>query len=419
MDRRSFNKRLLTGACLPLIPASPFLSSRSQKNNPTINDNYELKLEVATRLFDGKQCWVHPRAGLVPDLNQGGSPRIVMTMNTLDLSGSDVFKGMYELTSDDLGKHWSEPEKLAALAPRYETINGERRPIATSDFWPKYHAASNKLLGVGHTIVYTPDWKVAHPRPRHTSYSVYNAETEQWSAWEKLIMPDGEQFFSAGAGCVQRYDDEDGSILLPIYFTPPGQNSRVTVCRCSFDGKHLKYLLHGNVLHVDNDTRGLHEPSITKWKGRYYLTIRNDEMGYVSSSDDGLQFEPIRPWTFDDGTLLGNYNTQQHWVNHSDTLYLVYTRKGANNDHIFRHRAPLFMARVDTEKLCVIRETERVIVAERGARLGNFGVTDISPEETWVTVSEWMQPEGVEKYGSNGSVFVARIQWNAPNLNDD
>ncbi|MCK5704212.1 MAG: exo-alpha-sialidase, partial [Cyclobacteriaceae bacterium] len=118
---------------------------------------------------------------------------------------------------------------------------------------------------------------------------------------------------------------------------------------------------------------------------------------------------------FDDGSELGNYNTQQHWVTHSDGLFLVYTRRGANNDHVFRHRAPLFMAQIDTKNLRVIRETEQILVPERGARLGNFGVTNINQNETWVTVSEWMQPEGVEKYGSDGSVFVAKIRWTKPN----
>jgi hypothetical protein len=171
----------------------------------------------------------------------------------------------------------------------------------------------------------------------------------------------------------------------------------------------------GNSLSVDDGSRGLHEPSLTVFEGKYFLTIRNDLQGYVTRSDDGLNFETIRPWTFDDGSPLGNYNTQQHWVRHSDGLYLVYTRKGADNDHVFRHRAPLFMAKIDTEKLAVIRDTEVVLVPERGARLGNFGVTEISPKETWVTVSEWMQPEGVEKYGSDGSVYVASIEWNKTN----
>jgi len=75
------------------------------------------------------------------------------------------------------------------------------------------------------------------------------------------------------------------------------------------------------------------------------------------------------------------------------------------------------MAQVDTDRLCILRKTEQILVPERGAKLGNFGVTSVSPEETWVTVSEWMQPIGVEKYGSDGSVWVARIHWNKPNLN--
>ena len=147
------------------------------------------------------------------------------------------------------------------------------------------------------------------------------------------------------------------------------------------------------------------------------MTIRNDEKGFVTKSKDGLQFEKYVPWTFDDGSDLGNYNTQQHWVTHSEGLFLVYTRRGANNDHVFRHRAPLFIAQVDPEKLCVIRETEQILVPERGARLGNFCVTNVCENETCVTVSELMQPHGVEKYGSDGSVFVARIHWDFPNKN--
>jgi hypothetical protein len=82
------------------------------------------------------------------------------------------------------------------------------------------------------------------------------------------------------------------------------------------------------------------------------------------------------------------------------------------------------MAQVDPKTLRVIRATEQVLVPERGARLGNFGVTHVSPNETWVTVSEWMQTWGPDyvmklgnKHGSDGSVFVARIHWNQPNKN--
>lgn len=124
----------------------------------------------------------------------------------------------------------------------------------------------------------------------------------------------------------------------------------------------------------------------------------------MTSGTDGLHFDEPRKWTFYDGTELGSYNTQQHWVTHGDDLYLAYTRRGANNDHVFRHRAPLFMAEVDKERLSIIRNTEKILAPNRGARLGNFGVTEVNDKETWVTVAEWMQPMGVEKYGSDNSV---------------
>ena len=104
-------------------------------------------------------------------------------------------------------------------------------------------------------------------------------------------MPEGEKFQNAGVGCVQRYDETNGTILLPVYFMPPGKNSQVTVVRCSFDGKTLQYQEHGTELDVDDKSRGLHEPSITRFDGDYFLTIRNDQPGFVTRSRDGLHFE--------------------------------------------------------------------------------------------------------------------------------
>ncbi|RTE51890.1 exo-alpha-sialidase [Arenibacter aquaticus] len=408
IKRRQFLKSTLIGSIS--LTCIPPLYSYTQKKL-----DYSLELNVPTKLFDGERCWCHPRAGIVPGSKDTDTPSIVMTINKLDLAGSDVFYGMYGLLTNNLGKEWTNPKELKTLAPKFEIIDGIRRPVAVSDFWPKWHNTTKTLLGVGHTVVYTPNWKVANPRPRSTAYSIYDIEKGEWGNWQKLEMPDKEKFYNAGAGCVQRYDLKNGDIFLPIYFRPKGKNSRVTVCKCSYDGKKLKYLAHGTELELNNETRGLGEPSLTKFKSDFFLTIRNDKKSFVARSKDGLHYDTYQTWKFDDGTELGSYNTQQHWLTHSEGLFLVYTRKGADNDHVFRHRAPLFMAEVDPEKLCVIKATEQILVPERGARLGNFGVTHISPGESWVTVSEWMQPEGVEKYGSDGSVFVAKIKWNHPN----
>ena len=299
----------------------------------------------------------------------------------------------------------------ASIAPQLLQAGDE---TTVCDFTPQWHAASQRLLGLGHTVWYR-DNRVMHVRPRGIAYAVYDAPAKQWAAWNTVDLPAEPKFQCAGSGSVQRVDLPGGDVLIPIYFKEPTQTQySVTVCRCRFDGRTLDYVEHGNELTVPIK-RGLYEPSLTQFQGRYYLTMRNDDHGYVSVSDDGLHFAPQRRWTFDDGSDLGNYNTQQHWVTHSDGLFLVYTRRGANNDHVFRHRAPLFIARVDPDKLHVIRETEQILVPERGARLGNFGVVDVSPDETWVTVTEWMQPAGVEKYGSDNSVFVAKLKWNRPN----
>ncbi|MDP6060507.1 MAG: exo-alpha-sialidase [Pirellulaceae bacterium] len=418
--RRDFLKASLCGG-VSLITLPVYQSNCAQADE---NGAYRLSRKVPTRMYDGNRCWCHPRAGIVPGAGKEGLPRVVMTMNTLSVSGSDVFKAVYGLSTDDLGESWTDPRELPNLAVQYETIDDVKRPVAVSDFWPRWHARTRTLLGTGHTVVYTPDWKVAHSRPRHTSFSIYDPEKDQWSPWQKLAMLEGEKFHDSGAGCTQRYDLADGTILLPIYFRPPGKNSRVTVAHCSLDGRTLHFQQHGNELSVDDKTRGLHEPSLTRFNDEYFLTIRNDKRGFVTRSNDGMNFESIQPWMFDDDKDLGNYNTQQHWVTHSDGLFLVYTRRGANNDHVFRHRAPLFMAQVDTKRLRVIRKTERILVPERGARLGNFGVTDVNEDETWVTVSEWMQTWGPKyilpvdnKYGSDGSVYVARIHWAKPNRN--
>ena len=376
---------------------------------------FDIKLETISSGFDKKTCWVHPRAGII-----GGTPSVVLTMQKLTLTGSDVFGPLNEMRTDDLGKTWSKPVEHASTLGRRQEPDGVQ--VGVCDFWPKWHAKSGKLLGIGHSVRYKDEALVRAPA-RQTGFSSYDPQARTWSPWQALPMPDEARFFSAGAGSVQRFDLPNGDILLPIYYKAKDDKAYgVTVLRCAFDGVELKVRELGNELRL-NVERGLYEPSVTRFQGRYYLTLRNDLAGYVCTSEDGLHFsEPIK-WTWDDGAELGNYNTQQHWVAHSNALFLVYTRKGANNDHVFRHRAPLFIAQVDPERLRVIRGTERILVPERGARLGNFGVTEVSEHETWVTVAEWMQTWGPKysdytipmKYGSNNAVFVARIQWKQPN----
>lgn len=381
--------------------------------------DYSIQLDTIHSGYDGVHCWVHPRAGIVPG-EAGAPPSVVLTLQKLWLGGSDVFGPIHEMRTDNLGHTWSGPrEHAATLGHRSEP---HQVTVGACDFWPKWHAASGRLLGIGHTVRYR-DNAVIRERPRETVFAVYDPSAHTWTPWQILAMPPEARFYNAGAGCAQRVDLPNGDILLPFYFKSYGETDyRAAVARCSFDGAHLSVREIGSELAVRGG-RGYYEPSLARVGDRFFLTLRNDHAGFVTTSRDGLNFEPPRRWNWDDGTDLGTYNTQTHWVTHDDALFLVYTRRGAGNDHVARHRAPLFIAQIDPEKLVVIRSTERILVPEHGARLGNSGVTEVSPTETWVTVAEWMQglpPMRIippdNPWGANNRIYAARLRFDPSSL---
>ena len=82
----------------------------------------------------------------------------------------------------------------------------------------------------------------------------------------------------------------------------------------------------------------------------------------------------------------------------------------------------MFIAEVDVEKLQVNKATEQILIPEKGARYGNFGVCDVSEHETWIVETEWMQRPPQEpiipvknQWGAEGRVYAARIIWQKPN----
>lgn len=378
--------------------------------------DYSIERTTPREEFTNEFCWFQPRAAAIPGAGEGGQPLVVLTLQKHFLSSSDYYSGIHVMKSADLGKTWTGPQPRPELDWRHEP---DGMVVGICDMTPGWHAPTKKLLLIGHTVRYRDGHLAEDTRSRETPYSVYDPAADTWTPWRVVEMPDPMKFYNSGAGCAQWLVEDDGSLLIPIYYkektTDPNADYSVTVMRCVFDGSTLTYREHGTELSLDVQ-RGLCEPSLTKFQGAYYLTIRNDDRGYVTAGGDGLHFAPISPWTFDDGADLGSYNTQQHWVTHSDGLFLTYTRRGANNDDIFRHRAPLFIAQVDPEKRCVIRATERELLPNRGATYGNFGVADITPDETWVTDAEGMFfPDVYTKYGAKGAVFAAKVRWSKPN----
>lgn len=362
--------------------------------------------------------WFAPRAAALPD------GRAVMLLTLIDMSGSDVFLGFYQSTSTDRGATWTEPTPIEALKPQ---TREDGTVCAPCDLVPTWHEQTGKVLACGSVANYT-DARAKHPLkdngyPRQAVWTVYDPGGDSWSPWRSLPL-DEEHFFWAIAGASQRCILPGGEILQPVYAMPRehvGDNFWkscffATVLRCRFDGETLEVVEQGNELSVA-DPRGFCEPSLVEFRGRFLLTLRNDVRGYVAESSDGLDFEQPKPWAFDDGEEMGSYNTQQHWVRLGDRLMLVYTRRGADNDHVVRHRAPLFLGEVDPEKLVVIRDSERVLLPNRGGAFGNNGVTQVSEREAWVTDAELMQGDAENPYdlertrarGADNRVYLARL----------
>ena len=392
-----------------------------------------VRVEPGTMLqagYDESTCWFQARAAASP------TGEAVLATQKYLLNSNDVYYDIHSSYSEDNGKTWSELVPQDGFGRiRYKPGTDEAMEAVCCDEVPAYHAQSGKFLMTGCMAFYRDNQNTSEARfplcenlpedaaETDTWYSVFDRETKTWSPPEILTVPAGSAAVRGRAGCTQRLDLPDGTILLPVYVPNPNGCYHTVVLHCDFDGKHLRCLEEGKPL-ILQQPRGFCEPSITAYKGRYYLTLRNDEMGYITASDDGLNFDDPIPWRWqseedggEPGEIIGSYNTQQHWLRLGEKLYLVYTRRGANNDHIFRHRAPLFIAEFDPRTMTLLRPTEQVAVPEHGVALGNFGTTEVSDREGWVVVSERMPSKIKEQSnykqalarGASGAIWISRI----------
>lgn len=351
--------------------------------------------------------WAQSRAALIP-----GSPaRVILTAQQIEKAGSHGYRDVFMCETTDGAKTWTAPVSI-------ESLRRQRMPeghdFVMGDICPQWHEASKVVLATGKTFGFRGGTKEDRGFER-VSYAIFNPATNAWSGLKLLTLPEkdhaGLTILEPNAGCHQRVDLPNGEIFLPIRYRkdPKLRQYTTIVARCRFDGETLTYVEHGSELTIPRE-RGLYEPSVTSFGGKYYLTMRADHSAFVARSADGLNYEPIQEWTYEDGAVLGSYNTQQHWIVRPDALYLIYTRRGANNDHVFRHRAPIFIARVDPQRLCVLRATEQVLMPETGLDLGGgFAPVDVGTAETWVVSSEMAFPK--ERQGEPNRVRLAKILW--------
>lgn len=373
-----------------------------------------IETRIISEGYDRETCWVMPRAGVAPD------GFAILVLQKLRLRESDVFESIFAMKSLDVGTTWTEP--CAEPYLRRTKYEGDFESCP-AELVPSWHEKSQKILLTGHVATYEMDQdgkskRIGAPYHPRFVYAVVDGKTGKIDMPKFIGFREDEPLYRANIAAVQRADLPDGTLLIPASGRPNGKTpfSQVTVLHCSFDGRELEILRLGKPIAIRNG-RGFNEPSLVPYREKFYLTLRNDNKGYVAVSGDGLNYSEPIPWSWENGEEIGNYNTQQHWIRGNGKLFLVYTRRAKNNDHVFRNRAPLFMAEVDETVPCLLRATEKIVVPEKGARLGNFGTTYVNENESWVTTAEWMQSTkgknwlDCEGYGANNRVWLTRITW--------
>ena len=230
--------------------------------------DFTVKLEVVKQELDPAFCWFHPRIASVPGMGEDGLPLVVLTLQR-HLIASDYYSGLYYMKSGDLGKTWTDP----TLPKELDWRSGEdNETIAVCDVTPGWHAATKRVLAIGIKLRYSPEGRqlLDKPRSHDFAYAVYDPQADSWTDWKTPDMPMGrdDRFFQINPGCGQWLVESDGTLLVPLYYQGPhGGPYSVTVIRAAFDGATLKYLSHGDELHL-NEVRGLAEPSLAFFPSR-------------------------------------------------------------------------------------------------------------------------------------------------------
>lgn len=383
--------------------------------SPSLIASIEKQTLWQNRSGDGV-TWFHPRACVVP--KSDGEPTVLMTMQ--EIGGSDYFGQVHWTSSSDGGRNWSDPTPIPALDRVAVDGRSDGLTAGVCDVTPQYHAPTKSVLALGHVVFYKgPKFSRGDQLPRYPVYVTRDANGH-WSDRKILAWDDPRGTHIYSNNCGQRVVRSDGRVQMSFTFGPKAEHRMVAGVLAAFDGDQLSVEQVGPAL-LHPHKRGLLEPSVTTFNDQVWMTIRaEDGHGYVATSEDGLTFSDKQPWTWDDGSPIEMSTTQQHWLTHSDGLFLVYTREDKTNTNVMRWRSPLWVARVDPQTRQLIRATERAVLPLVGdgikdpdgvALMGNFDVTNVSPTESWVTVGEWLP-----RQNARGNVLLARIRWSKPNL---
>lgn len=361
---------------------------------------------IASQGYDRIRCWANPVA--LPYGNE-----VLVLAQKLTLKAIDCFSDVSLFRSTDSGNSWSNASLFPHLA---DTVLPDGKRIA-------YLVSAMRLMDDNTILVlatrhcYNADNTLDKETPRCVVYFYFDPEKASCTELRKLELPAPQDAHTLAVNT--QFNFQNRKCLLP-YSIWQNRTRRfsagIAEIRREPDGTLT--VIDSAVPLTTDDARGFLEPSLCLFDGKYYLTLRNDLSGYITCSSDWKNFPTPEKLNWSNGEWLGNCNTMTRLITIGNKLYLVYTRCGLNNDHVFRNRAPLLTAEVDTRTNSVKPETEQIVVPEYGARLGNFTAVTSGVNNAYISVAEWMQtlePDWhecwkCEQYGADNRIWYIELK---------
>ncbi len=318
---------------------------------------------------------------------------LLMTVSKRGRTGTDVYRGLAFTTSSDGGETWAALTDLPYAAHRLrDGITGMFGATV-----PVFHPQTGKILLLGNCVGYTnygtPAVKLTGMR--FPAYAVYDPARRKWSADYTVLEDQEDSNTTSGVPSIL----PDGTLLWPC--------NGGHVLKAAFDGEKLKVFARSpQIGGLGKQPKNTGEYHLTKFKNSFYITLRCPDQNRIAVSADGQVFAPAVELHWDDDTIVPSAATQMRWISQRDRLYLVYTRTDPVNKGIFRSRAPLWMAELDTDTMRLKKSTEVIVVPISPGRddLGNFGTTFVNEELSLVTTSEFGRTPA-----SNSRIYLTRI----------
>lgn len=316
------------------------------------------------------------------------------------------------------------------LPPFLDPVNGRLLVIVNEGKRPGDHPIQDGMTQTYLSYRVSPEGGRAFAFGEQVIEKGYTADHPMRGVWV------GSNAVMAGdAGC-EPIRTKSGRILVPCQICPVGPDGKyinlgggysyheaaVLIGEWSADPNDLRITWRLSPF-IQNDpalsTRGAVEPTICQFPdGRILMVMRgsNDvkpqlpgRRWYTVSRDEGESWDPVRPWTYADGTDFYSPSSMSQLLRHSNGETWWIGNISETNPRGNSPRWPLVMGRVDPRTLLLERGTVTVVDTRRegeweGMTLSNFHAhEDRVTREVLVHVSRFQTQKGL--WTADASLF--------------